>query len=227
MTSWGKEFLLGVVYCGLGLAVLAGLALYMTRRAAGALSRVVLVASGLLCFGLSAAAWHEVIDRQDVVWHERAHVWGELPLQLWYDPTIGGVYAPTFADAVALWNKRAGCKLFTVTPQKADADVVVEPYIGEKCSNPLAFDTTAGSLAHTVFCASGDVTIQLRTLDHVGQVFRLFVHELGHVLGLADDSVGVGGAMGPVSVPRQGDSPEYSRVSSKDLGAVAGRYCAD
>ncbi len=74
-----------------------------------------------------------------------------------------------------------------------------------------------GHAAHAYQCPDGTWEIHIWAPGDIHTQFCIVAHELGHVLGLADDHSGTG-------VMNQKHCPKLVRVSDKDAAAVRARY---
>lgn len=130
-----------------------------------------------------------------------------------YESYMGAINASLWE-----WNIRADCQLFSVTRDRAEADVVIAPYDGVDCDGPLKKNTAAFT------CETVPAQIRTVRLFGVGQAFRIFLHEEGHVLKLADKP-GYGVMNPHARWWRPGDLPEYWLISNEDAADVHRRFC--
>lgn len=127
-----------------------------------------------------------------------------------------GVSAPEYSRAknaaVKLWHTTAGCELFT-----PGNDVQIIPSNGARCGAPFAGDSTARA-----YKCSGHYEVQISYPGDLGHQTCIIFHELGHVLGLADDTRSSGAMYKHFCT-----KPGAIRLSDKDTKAIKSRYCND
>lgn len=118
-----------------------------------------------------------------VVWDRAA-----LPLRFIVQLDSGQIpYAEAVRDAARMWNRETGLALLRETEDPAEAQVFITT--GAAGFGGLAATTHSGDVV------PASATVELRDVGNVGEAYGIAVHELGHVLGLAD---GDGGCMGPL-----------------------------
>jgi hypothetical protein len=118
-----------------------------------------------------------------VIWDRAA-----LPLPLVLQLDAGQApYAAAVQDAARLWNRELGFTVFRVVTDPAAAKVFV--------TSGSAGDGGAAATTHAGDVVPESAAVELRAVGGLGEAYGAAVHELGHVLGLADaDS----GCMGPL-----------------------------
>lgn len=142
--------------------------------------------------------WYE--GEEEIDWNKK-----RLPLRVTYDPNIR-VYLPEIEDSIYSFNRQIGCPLFTlVRPEDNLGDVLIilvdEP------------STTHFLLNWKLIRGGKQFGIVTTTLDN----FKLeLMHGLGHVIGLADDSVNNSIMNYKIKLPT---------ISSNDRSAIFNRYC--
>lgn len=126
-----------------------------------------------------------------------------------------GTYVPAFRDAIAVWNREAGCQLFRVSVPGEYPNAVVGWSEWTACTGGLVLEDKHAA-ASTFFCIDGTTEIRVHQLSDVSTATVIFLHELGHVLRLGHDQ---GGLMAKelVGLP--------SIPSLADRRAVKKRYC--
>lgn len=116
---------------------------------------------------------------QPVLWSR-----DQLPLRVWVgldEPQAELV--DEVAAAAKLWNRELGFPAFTLASQAVDAQVLV-----------LSGEVRGGDVASTRHHGDGRpeaATVTLRMITCAAEAMWIAVHELGHVLGLADGERGV------------------------------------
>lgn len=105
--------------------------------------------------------------------------WPALPLTVTY-ALDDGAYDQSLAAALAYWNSELGFTAFVAAPA-GDLSADVQVISGS------ATDPGLGAAYHVVVAGQLTAVIELRAPGDVSEVYRVFSHELGHVLGLAHD----------------------------------------
>jgi hypothetical protein len=149
-----------------------------------------------------------------------AHPQPEVPLQVC--SMVYGSVDDMLGAAMDAWNSAVGCKLFVRGDR---CDVLAErsaswtnSATGGRVDGEAWYDATSDSYR-----------IALNTPGTTTWMYLIWMHELGHVLGLGHDrwrmSVMRSGSHMPL---RRGDvdrGPPWPIVSHQDRGLVRGRYC--
>ena len=117
-------------------------------------------------------------------------VWRYDALPLPYVIQLDAGQAPYMAavrEAAALWNREVGFPVLREVTDPADARVFITT--GSAGDGGAAATTPSGDVVPV------SATVELRGGGNVGEAYGALVHEIGHVLGLAD---GDSGCMGPL-----------------------------
>jgi hypothetical protein len=122
-------------------------------------------------------------DGLPVVWDRGAL---PLPYMLQLDPGQKP-YAIAIHDAAKTWNREVGFDVFREVGDIVQARVFVV--------SGFANEPGLAVTSHTGDIVPETATVELRDVGNVGIGYACAVHELGHVLGLAD---GDSGCMGPL-----------------------------
>jgi hypothetical protein len=174
---------------------------------------------GTLVAAAGVGVWQRYLAdyQREGVFHPAARLWASVPLTVdWDHRGALAAYSATIGSAMESWNRELGCTVFVQTSDHPDVKLTsfdAMPCGRYEHTEALAQDDAAG----TWLCPNGTADVQLQRLDDIGVAYVIFVHELGHVLGLAHDS---GGLMGP-SVT----ATDFVRPSAKDVHALRERYC--
>jgi hypothetical protein len=180
---------------------------------------------GTLCLALvTGIVTRTRIDAAaETVWAENARHWQYMPLAVRGSADMH-TFAPQLEHAQDMWNNQVGCPLFVTAAaspvENVQPDVRVIFLAGAACASELAILDVLAS-AGTYYCPDGTADIEVNRLDDVRVAYRLFAHELGHVLGLGHDPVGL---MAPSITTASLE--EEAVPSAKDREALAARYCA-
>lgn len=134
------------------------------------------------------------------------------PIRVLLAPDLD-TYTPVVRAAMRMWNDQAGCKVFVEADAAYDARFVFIK--DDPCPGTTVADKE--TLARVHFCDDGTADIDVERLDEIQLAYEIVAHELGHVLGLAHDPVGL---MAPGARPLTLVYP-----SEKDTLAVRARYC--
>jgi hypothetical protein len=97
------------------------------------------------------------------------------------------VYASAAHDAAKLWNREVGFPVLHEVGDVASARVFI---VSGSCTDPGLAVTS-----HTGDVVPDSATVELRNVGNLGIAYAAMVHELGHVLGLAEAE---SGCMGPL-----------------------------
>lgn len=177
-----------------------------------------LVATGTVAI-YGAAARAEMRELTFDVAHDRT--WGVLPIGVtWSHEDLNG-YDIALVGAMTLWNDSVGCQLFAQASPDT-ADVKVRSFNGEPCGHQQSTTSIAETKAMpgvTWPCPNGTDEVQVNRLDELDNAYRVFAHELGHVLRLSHDEPGAG-IMAPSIQPMNVVAP-----NRKDVAALRARYC--
>jgi hypothetical protein len=122
-------------------------------------------------------------DGLPVVWDRAA-----LPLSFILQLDEGQEpYAAAAREAAQMWNREVGFTVFREVKDVTEARVFV--------TTGSATDAGAAATTHSGDVVPESATVQLRSIGSIDEAVWATVHELGHVLGLAD---GDSGCMGPM-----------------------------
>ena len=164
---------------------------------------------------------HEYDEAREITWVENAREWPTVPLRVTWDRRGFEAFNDGIEEAMAVWNRAAGCELLREASAVGTADVRIASADGAPCGkinfdadDPIAGADVAGG---AWWCPNMKADVQIKRLGMIDEAHKVFVHELGHVLGLAHDE---GGVMGPYA-----DRIEWIIPSRKDAKALAERYC--
>jgi hypothetical protein len=204
----------------------AAVALYASRKTSSQLGRVALASMMIVSLLIAVKRITAVEERNEVVWHEDAPNWTRMPLAVWWDHKVYEDYNQTIDAAIDLWNSRISCTVLWAAKDRAEAVILIHEADGTECGKETVsarrVEENPNAPASGWYC-NGYFDIQTRRLDDVGVALRVFLHELGHGVGLAHDERG---AMAPLALrPEPGDYPEYRLPSNKDVMSIRVRYC--
>lgn len=159
--------------------------------------------------------YHYLVQPKEAVWSEKATRTPQTPL---------AVDAEDFPEAteyaIKLWNgiMPNHQALFLAAPvETPHGGVRVLSANGAPCGDPWRPGAEEGHSATAYQCPDGTWEIHVSAPGNIHTQLCIIAHELGHVLGLADDKAGAG-------VMNQTVCPEALRVSDKDAAAVVDRY---
>lgn len=176
---------------------------------------------GVVLFS-EAASGHD-----EAVWQPGAPRWRDTPVRLGVDPEQYPDHLGALDQAIQDWNRNVGCEVLRRVPIGPGPDVLVHPVDGDVCGG----DTTVrrpvqenpAAAASTFYCGGPDdpprADVVTRRLDQTSQAYRVFRHELGHVLGLAHGAGPMAARLSP-EVTIQNNWP-----SEQDVKALRERYC--
>jgi len=140
-------------------------------------------------------------------------------------------YTKSTKYAIDLWNLYADCNLFEeYDPIKHSYyDVIVKSVYGMPCNGSIdnVLHTSTGHAGETWQCPGYDGwDILIMQPGDLRDQLYIVAHELGHVLGLADDDRHNGGLMNQfiLADKKFGDFIKI-RPSDKDVAALKSRYC--
>lgn len=150
---------------------------------------------------------------KELVWNDATTRIPVVPLAIDY----GDDYAEPAAYAIRFWNDViSNQELFTL----GGIDVVIvgvsSPKVGETCGK-FSIHETEGHSATTYECKDGTYEIHIAKPGDLHTMLCIIAHELGHILGLADDDRGN-------RVMNQQVCPVMIQLSDKDRAAVIERY---
>lgn len=172
-------------------------------------TRIILILTAAICAMLGIGVFYEkLVQPQELVWSDKAISKPITPLSV----TTSEDFKVPAQSAVKLWNNITplfliGSKLSTVRILSAN---------GEPCGK-FSIHETEGHSATAYECSGGSWEIHISKPGDLHTQFCIIAHELGHVLGLADDKAGS-------RVMNQKVCPEMLLVSDKDRAAVLERF---
>jgi hypothetical protein len=143
-----------------------------------------------------------------------ARTWPLVPLSVHFDKAEWGAHAPSMEAAVEAWNKELGCEVLALT-NRPEAAVRILSASGEPCGGDAIHDP--GHDGQAYLCGDGRAEVHIYHPGTIDCSARIAMHELGHVLGLADTTVGI--------MRRELSCEALMRVSDAQKGALQGRYC--
>lgn len=212
-----------------GVVVFIGIAvaLYTTRRASTPLARLVLSALMLMVLGATVIQYEVRRNLREGVWHPNAIRWQRTPIGIYWDRQDFAPYNETIENAVTTWNRRAGCVVVAPLSSRDGADIVLRSFDGTKCGQEqlmVEIKESPDVPAWGYYC-SDYADFQFKRLDDIRVAFRIFLHEIGHGIGLDHDDRG---AMAPtVFASTSHDVPEWWLPSEADVAAISKRYCSN
>lgn len=165
----------------------------------------------------------KVDAQREPVFAVNARTWAQTPLVVRATAEID-MFSRQLDHAIAMWNGELGCPVFVrVQPAAVEVphpDVRVIFLTEAPCGVDAAFSDLQAAAA-TYYCPGNTADIEVGHLDDVRVAYRLFAHELGHVLGLAHDPAGLMAATITTASLEEQVVP-----TPKDRKALAARYCA-
>lgn len=164
-----------------------------------------------LAFAAILLGYKYKVQPNEVVWHERARHWDHMPLTV----LIEDFQRPARV-AINLWNSRIGCTVFVIA---GNTDVTIKSHDGTPCSSLTVELGSQDAAGGAYLCGAGAEVHVMHPGDIWQQTFIIH-HELGHILGLADEHWA---AMGPI--PEHDVATPMIRATDKDTAALKERYC--
>ena len=153
--------------------------------------------------------------REEPVWDERNLRKPTVPISVEY----GEDFSAPSKYAIKVWNDIMPKDQPLFTPRPSSGNVVrVLSANGEPCGE-FSLHETKGHSATSYQCPDGTWEIHISYPGDTHTQLCIVAHELGHVLGLADDSWGT-----RVMNNQLKKCPDVVRVSDRDAAAVAERY---
>jgi hypothetical protein len=155
--------------------------------------------------------------------------WEKTPITVEWT-AIDRTFDSAINRAIDTWNHAVGCQVLVKASDPATANVKMGPYEGVGCGKIgiSDIDTNPFAVAGTWRCSATSAEIKFRQMADLQSMFTIYLHELGHLLGLAhDDSVLMSptpplydpaafGAKVPALLPYPAEA---------DAALVASRYC--
>jgi hypothetical protein len=154
--------------------------------------------------------WSDKPTRRPVVplvvdWPEEFDRPSYYAILLWNDvmPTVEGARGQDLFHAGEIEPGESGVRILSAN--------------GEPCGDPWRPESEEGHSATAYECPDGTWEIHISAPGDIHTQLCIIAHELGHVLGLADDETGAG-------VMNRWHCAEMVRVSDKDAAAIVERF---
>lgn len=182
--------------------------------------RLALMGSLVLAGIVGAAGAAARNEETEPTFANDAHLWPSIPIGVAWSAQDIDAYNEGLAAAIKLWNASVGCEIFAHV-NGPEAQIRVRTLGVLPCGKDRDVPGPEGETipGFTLDCHDGTMEIQVNALGDIQTGYRVFLHELGHAIGLAHDVPG-GGIMAPALDPMNVIEPNV-----KDVRALRARYC--
>lgn len=178
---------------------------------------------------LFVASYAGCEKRVEPTFEADAHIWDHVPLRVHLDAELADSYDDSLREAVIAWKRAAGCPLFEITTDAATADVkIINGNPTDDRGDCKAKCSTTEHAACACLRVGAMVTAEVYYLapNTIDVAYVTFAHELGHVLGFADDPGVRTSMMRPDVIKGVSESSTFLRISDSDRKAARKRYCS-
>ena len=178
----------------------------------------ILLVVTLLGMATIGIVYKYVVQPQEATFAEYQYVWASDRFPL----TVGGVKDEAVAQALATWNREAGCEIFEYSLLVPEPDVLVVD-VGESPGEARADGTRDAERAFLHVKPGVPTRGRIEVVNIIDPTERYCAigHGLGHILDLAHDRFGL---MDSRVLERCQELPT-PRVSDKDADAIGAQYC--
>lgn len=187
------------------------------------LGYAVLVGSALLACLIAGVAMRA--DRKPVHLLAEAPTFRKTPVVVDFSPTLGRTFHRQVSDAVNSVNDAVTCTVLSTTSGETPMIHLFTLLDREPCGGARPAPSTKA--ASTYYCPDGSVDIVVSKAGHIREAYLVFLHELGHALGLPHAENGL---MSP-TIFYEDWSPYADRplptLAPNEGRAIAARYCME